>query len=281
MRLSILGMGGSGYGNVYGMYDENEAIDGIKFAVGKGINYIDTAPWYGQGVSETFLGKALKSIPRRDFYIGTKVGRYERDIPKMFDFSAKRVQQSVKESLERLQLDHVDILQIHDIEFASSLDLIVNETLPALAELQNKGFCHFIGITGYPLGALRETVMQSGVKISSVLSYSRLTLNDSSLIDDFMFYRSRGIGLINASPVGMGLLTHAGVQPWHPASSDIKDACMKATAYCDAQGVDISKLATNFSCNFDEVSLYYCCFYACSSCVSSSAKEVFIGVKRF
>lgn len=254
MRLSVIGMGGSGYGNVYGKYDESEAINGVQFAIDKGINYIDTAPWYGQGLSETFLGKALKSIPRSSFYIGTKVGRYERDVPKMFDFSAKRVQQSAKESLERLQLTYVDILQIHDIEFAPSQDIIVNETLPALKELQEQGLCRFIGITGYPLGVLRETAQRSYVKIGSVLSYSRLTLNDSSLIKHFEFYQSHGIGLINASPVGMGLLTHAGVQPWHPASEEIKDACKKAVTYCDTQGVDVSKLATNFSCNFEEVS---------------------------
>lgn len=254
MRLSILGMGGSGYGNVYGKYDEQEAIDGIKFAIDKGINYIDSAPWYGQGVSESFLGKALKHVPRNRFFIGTKVGRYEQDVHKMFDFSAKKVQQGALESVQRLQLNYIDLLQIHDIEFAPSLDLIVNETLPALEELRTQGVCRFVGITGYPLGPLREVVERSKVKISSVLSYSRLTLSDSSLVNDFEFYKSHGVGIINASPVGMGLLTHAGVQPWHPATEEIKRACKSAIAYCDAQGVDIAKLTTNFSCNFEEVS---------------------------
>ncbi len=212
MKVSVLGMGGSGFGNVYGKIDEGDAITAVRHAIDKGVNYFDTAYWYGQGQSETFLGKALRGVPREKFYIGTKVGRYERDIPSMFDFSAERVTRSCEESLRRLQLEYVDILQIHDVEFAPSLDVIVNETLPAVRRLQERGLCRFIGITGYPLGPLREVVERSPVKIDSVLSYCRLSLNDTSLVSDFEFYRTKGIPIINASPLSMGLLTETGVQ---------------------------------------------------------------------
>ena len=201
MRLSILGMGGSGFGNVYGKFSEEEANRMVRAALDRGINYIDTAVWYGQGKSESFLGRVLQEIPRNAFYIGTKVGRYERDVQKMFDFSAAKVTRSAHESLKRLNLEYVDILQVHDVEFAPSVDIIVEETLPALQKLKQQGLCRYIGITGYPLGPLKRIIEQSHVKIDSVLSYCRLTLNDSFLINDFEFFKWRGIPIINASAV--------------------------------------------------------------------------------
>ena len=212
MTLSVLGMGGSGFGSVYGRYNEQDAIEAVHHAIDRGINYFDTAYWYGQGTSENFLGKALKGIARNKFYIASKVGRYERDIPNMFDFSAEKVTRSAEESLKRLQLDYVDIFQVHDVEFAPSPEMIINETLPAVEELKKRGLCRYIGITGYPLGPLKEIVERSHVKIDSVLSYCRLTLNDSSLQNEFAFFKSKGVPIINASPVSMGLLTPAGVQ---------------------------------------------------------------------
>ena len=212
MRLSVIGLGGSGYGKVYGQFDEGNAARALRKGLDRGINYIDTAYWYGQGESETFIGRALNGIPRHRFYLGTKVGRYERDVTRMFDFSAEKVTQSTYESLKRLQLEHVDILQVHDVEFAPAIEQITEETLPALQRLRDKGLCRFIGITGYSLSILRKVIEQSTVQIDTILSYSRLTLNDSCLLDHIPFFTSKNVGIINASPVGMGLLTTGGVQ---------------------------------------------------------------------
>lgn len=253
LKLSIIGFGGSGYGNVYGRYDKKEAITALCNGIDSGINYIDTAPWYGQGQSELFLGEALQNVDRKKYYIGTKVGRYERSIPKMFDFSGKKVEEGVKESLQRLNLDYVDLIQVHDIEFAPSIEILVEETLPALEMMRRKGLCRFIGITGYPLSNLKEIISKSPVNIDTILSYCRLTLNDSSLIQDFDFYKSRKIGIINASPLGMGLLAPDFIQTWHPASSEIKEACFQAVEYCKENQVDISRIALNYSAQFEEV----------------------------
>ena len=253
MELSLISMGGSGYGNVYGQINEAQSLDSVHYAIDKGINYIDTAYWYGQGSSEQFLGKALKDIPREKYYIGTKVGRYEQDIRNMFDFSAKKVTQSAEESLKRLQLDYIDLLQVHDVEFAPSIDMIVNETLPAVDRLRERGLCRFVGITGYPIKVLRDVLERSPVKIDSVLSYCRLTVWDPSLTEHFNYFQSKGIPLINASPIGMGLLATAPLQSWHPASDDIKKACAKAVKYCEEEGVDISHLAIKYSASFKEV----------------------------
>lgn len=277
MKLSIIGMGGSGYGNVYGNIDENESIKAVKYALDRGINYIDTAYWYGQGASELFLGKALKGIPREKYYIGTKVGRYELDIKNMFDFSAKKVTQSTEESLKRLQLDYVDLLQIHDVEFAPSVEMIINETLPAVGGLRDRGLCRFIGITGYPIHILKSILERSSVRIDCVLSYCRLTLYDPSLTEHFGYFRSKGVPLINASPIGMGLLASAPLQPWHPASDEIKDACAKAVRYCEEEGVDISRLAINYTTGFKEVGSHCSTVFELGTLISEGSSRKLLG----
>lgn len=127
--------------------DEDEGIRAVEAAFRRGINFYDTSPFYGDTRSETVLGKALKRLPRDKVVVATKVGRYGQDT---FDFSAARVTDSIYESLTRLQLDYVDIIQCHDIEFGN-LDQIIEETLPALAKLREKGVVRHIGITGLPL----------------------------------------------------------------------------------------------------------------------------------
>lgn len=99
----------------------------------------------------------------------------------MFDFSAEKTLQSIDLSLKRLKLDYVDVLQIHDIEFAPSLDVVLNETLPAVDKIRKSGKARFIGVTGYPVGLLAECVEKSSIEIDMVLSYCRLSLIDNSL----------------------------------------------------------------------------------------------------
>jgi L-galactose dehydrogenase len=127
--------------------DEEEGIRAVEAAFQRGINFFDTSPFYGDTRSETVLGKALKRLPRDKIVVATKVGRYGQDT---FDFSASRVTASIQESLTRLQLEYVDLVQCHDIEFGD-LDQIIEETLPALAKLREKGIVKNVGITGLPL----------------------------------------------------------------------------------------------------------------------------------
>ena len=171
----------------------------------------------------------------------------------MFNFTAEKVTKSAEESLKRLQLSHVDLLQIHDVEFSFSLDMIINETLPALEKLQKRGLCRYIGITGYPLGPLKEIISRSPVKIDSILSYCRLSLNDNVLKDDFQFFKEHNVPIINACAVSMGLLTETPLPDWHPAHPWIKEACKKAVIYCQTQGVDVTRIAMNYSSSFEEV----------------------------
>lgn len=165
-----------------------ECKNTVQEALRSGINYIDTAPWYGHGTSEEILGECLKDVPRESYYIATKVGRYEKDPKLMFNFSAEKTRESIEVSLKRLGLDYVDIIQVHDIEFAHSLEVIVNETLPVLQEAVKHGKTKYVGITGYPVITLKECIDKSNIKIDMILSYTRLTLIDDSLNNFVPFF---------------------------------------------------------------------------------------------
>ncbi|XP_055959368.1 uncharacterized protein LOC126831473 isoform X2 [Patella vulgata] len=232
LQISQLGYGGAGLASVYKTTKDGESIAVLTQAIKKGINYIDTAPWYGNGKSETVLGQAFKNIPRESFYVATKVGRYEPDVEKMFDFSRERTMRSIDESLQRMGIGYVDIIQVHDMEFAPDLDIILNETLPALQEIKDSGKARFIGITGYPLENFRTIIEKSKVKIDTVLSYCRGCMFDSSIQDYIPYFKEKGLGILNASPIGMGLLCESGPPKWHPAKNQIKDNCQKAAKYC-------------------------------------------------
>ena len=114
---------------------EKEGIESVFTAIEAGMNFIDVSPYYGHYKAETVLGKALKDVPRDRYYLSTKVGRYGKDGVNTWDYSAKRAVESVYESMERLNIDFIDLINVHDIEFAD-LNQIVNETLPALVGLR-------------------------------------------------------------------------------------------------------------------------------------------------
>ncbi len=241
LKISALGFGASPLGGVFGAIDESEGIRAVHSAIDLGINFIDVSPYYGLTKAETVLGKALKQLPRDAYYLATKVGRYGQD---EFDFSAQRVIASVDESLARLNVDYVDLIQCHDIEF-TSLDQIVDETVPALRRLQQSGKVRFVGISGLPLAVLDYVVQHA--ELDTVLSYCHYALNDTSLLKLIPRLQDKQIGIINASPLSMGLLTDGGAPDWHPASQAIKAACAAAAEHCRNKGTNLARLAIQFS----------------------------------
>ncbi|GBG00535.1 L-galactose dehydrogenase [Raphidocelis subcapitata] len=244
LEVSVLGFGASPLGSVFEEINEADGIAAVHEAFRLGINVFDTSPFYGATKSETVLGKALKDLPREQIVVCTKVGRYG---PELFDFSAERITASVAESLARLQTPYIDLLQCHDIEFAP-LDQIVNETLPALARLKERGLVRFVGITGLPLGVFPYVLDRAPPgAVDVVLSYCHYSLNDTSLAGLVPYLRAKGLGVISASPLSMGLLTKQGPPSWHPAPPEVKAACAAAASHCAAQGVDISSLALKFA----------------------------------
>ncbi len=118
MKVSALSFGASSLGAVFHDINEPRAIEAVHTAVDGGMNFIDVSPYYGHYKAETVLGKALREIPRDKYYLSTKVGRYGKDGVNTWDYSGRRATESVYESMERLGIDHIDLINVHDIEFA-------------------------------------------------------------------------------------------------------------------------------------------------------------------
>lgn len=252
LRVSNLSLGASSLGGVFHDIREAEGIRAVHVAVDNGINFIDVSPYYGHLKAEMVLGKALREIPRERYFLSTKVGRYGKDGVNTWDYSAQRATDSVYESMERLGVDYIDLINVHDIEFQASLpgglQKVVDETLPALVELRRKGVVGHVGITDLQLENLKWVVehCEEGA-VESILNFCHYSLNDTMLADYLGFFEQHGVGVINASPLSMGLLSQRGTPDWHPAPKDLKDACAKAAAFCQQQGYPIEKLAIQFS----------------------------------
>ena len=247
LRLSNLSFGASSLGGVFHGVREDEGIRAVNVAIDNGINFIDVSPYYGHLKAEMVLGKALKDIPRDKYYLSTKVGRYGKDGVNTWDYSAKRATESVYESMERLNVDYIDIINVHDVEFAD-LQQVVDETLPALVELRRKGVVGHVGITDLQPENLKWVIEHSEEgTVESVLCFCHYCLNDDMLLDYLDFFEQRGIGVINASPLSMGLLSQRGTPDWHPAPEALKEACRKAAAYCIEKGYPIERLAMQYS----------------------------------
>ena len=247
LKVSNLSFGASSLGGVFHSIRETEGIEAVFTAIEKGMNFIDVSPYYGHYKAETVLGKALKDIPRDKYILSTKVGRYGKDGVNTWDYSAQRATESVYESMERLNIDYIDLINVHDIEFAD-LNQIVNETLPALVALREKGIVGHVGITDLQLENLQWVIEHSPAgTIESVLNFCHYCLNDDKLVDFLDYFEERGIGIINASPLAMGLLSQRGVPDWHPAPLSLVEACQKAVQHCLSKNYPIEKLAIQYS----------------------------------
>lgn len=247
MKVSNLSFGASSLGGVFHNIREAEGIKAVHTAVENGMNFIDVSPYYGHYKAEIVLGKALKDIPRDKYYLSTKVGRYGKDGVNLWDYSPERAVESVYESMERLHIDYIDLINVHDVEFAD-LDQVVHSTLPALVELREKGIVKHVGITDLQLDNLKKVVdsVPTGT-VESVLSFCHYCLNDDQLADYLDYFESKNVGVINASPLSMGLLSKRGVPAWHPAPKALVQACERAVAHCESKGYPIEKLAIQFS----------------------------------
>lgn len=241
LNVSALGLGGAEVGSHYGPVEEPLAIRAVHTALDLGINFIDTSPFYGLTKSETVLGKALRGIPRDRYVLATKVGRYG---DAEFDFSAARTRASVDESLERLGLDYVDLIQVHDSEFRS-YDQVIEETLPALRDVCEAGKARFVGITGFPLKLFRYITARA--ELDTLLTYCHFTLWNDLAAGLVAELEGKNIGAVNAGVLGMGLLTRHGPRLWHPGSAELKAACAQAVRFCAARGADLSALAIQYS----------------------------------
>lgn len=245
IELPILSFGASSLGAEFRSISLDEAMLSTRTALDLGMNFIDTSPFYGRGMSEIMLGLGLKGIPRNSYLLGTKLGRYS-DIH--FDFSAKRVAESVHVSLQRLGTDYLDVLLLHDVEFVP-LSQIWEETLPAVLKLKEQGKVRAVGFSCYPLKTFHAVLDQVENDIDCVLSYNRYTLQNTTFEEDLLpRLAAKNIGAMNAGPFSARLLTNAELPEWLKEPEDVKAAARAAAKLCADRGVDIAKLALQFSC---------------------------------
>jgi L-galactose dehydrogenase len=248
LQLPILSFGASSLGQEFRSVQLDEALASVRVALECGLNFIDTSPFYGRGMSEVLLGIALRGIPRDRYLLCSKLGRYDLG---HFEFSAKRVAESVDVTLHRLGTDHLDIMLCHDIEFVP-MQQIVDETIPALRKIQQSGKVRFIGFSGYPMKIFRFICDQ--IDVDCVLSYNQYTLQNTRFADEVVPYlKQKGIGVMNAGPFSARLLTNAPLPHWLKEPEDVKAAARAAAALCQKHGVDIAQLAVQFSCEHPDI----------------------------
>jgi L-galactose dehydrogenase len=242
LNVSVMSQGGAAIGQQYGPVSIKEVTDCVRSAIDAGVNFIDTSAYYGLGKSEELLGEVLSDGWREKVILCTKAGRLDSNL---FDFSANGMRTCLEGSLKRLKVDHVDVLLAHDIEYADNLEQVFTETAEVLHKLKAEGKCRFIGMSGYPLKVLKEAI--SRCQLDVVISYCHFSLQNRLMLTELLpVAEKHGVGLLNASPLSMGLLTNQGPPPWHPASGKIKAACAEAARHCQSVGADISRLGMQY-----------------------------------
>lgn len=243
LELPVLSFGASSLGAEFRSVQLDEIFESVRVALELGLNFIDTSPFYGRGMSEVLLGIALREVPRDQYTLCSKLGRYDVG---HFDFSAKRVVESIDVSLHRLGTDHLDIILCHDIEFVP-LQQIIDETLPALRRIQQSGKVRFVGISGYPMKIF--DVVSSQAELDCILSYNQYTLQNTRLADELVpKLKAKNIGIMNGGPFAARLLTNATLPVWFRDPKNVQEAAKEAAEYCQQRGVDIAQLALQFSC---------------------------------
>ena len=241
LKLPALSFGASSLGAEFRSVDIGEAMSAVHAALDVGMNFIDTSPFYGRGMSEVLLGVALRGVPREKYILGTKLGRYDKA---HFDFSARRVVESVDVSLHRLGVEYLDICLCHDIEFVE-MQQIVDETLPALRKVQQQGKVRFVGVSGYPMKMFQFVLDQTPLDV--VLSYNHYTLQNTMFGDLVPYLKAKQVGIMNAAPFSARLLTNDPLPPWHKATPEVRRIAKVAADHCAARGSDLAKLALQFS----------------------------------
>jgi L-galactose dehydrogenase len=256
LQVSTLSFGASSLGGVFHEVDETDAIRAVHTALELGINYFDVAPAYGGTRSETVLGKALRGIPRDQYFLSTKIGKYtnpEKYGDDTLDYSRERTRRSIDESAARLGTDYFDIIHIHDIEYEDRqhTEWALNEGFEAVSELKREGRIGAVSFGIYPMDLWHRILTTLPVDVGLV--HNHYSLHDTRLLELLPLAMENGIGLINASPFGSGLLTERGPADWHPANTDQRAIFKQAADYCAAQGTNISKLALQLSSQHPDI----------------------------
>ncbi|HLT06160.1 MAG TPA: aldo/keto reductase [Cyclobacteriaceae bacterium] len=247
LRVSTLGFGASPLGNVFDPVDEQEGVNAVHLALDHGVNFFDVSPFYGLTLAESRLGKALEG-KRHNVVLASKCGRYDLQ---EFDFSRKRILQSIDESLRRLKTDYLDIFQLHDIEFVDK-SLILQEAVPAIQEVVQSGKARFWGITGLPVRYLAHIAAQTDP--DTVLSWGHYNLLEDEINDDLVpLSTEMGFGLMNAAPLMQRILSDATLPEWHRSPKEVKEMQPKLLALCQQHGIRLSDVALRYAMDHPQI----------------------------
>ncbi|GAB3217409.1 aldo/keto reductase [Algoriphagus aestuariicola] len=241
LEVSILGFGASPMGNVFDPVDESEAISTVHYALDHGVNFFDVSPFYGLTLAESRLGKALEGT-RKDIILASKCGRYGLQD---FDFSRKKILQSIDESLTRLKTDYLDLFQLHDIEFVDKR-IILEEAVPAIQEVLKSGKARFWGITGLPVRYLAQIARETNP--DTVLSWGHYNLLEDEINDELVpLSKEMGFGLMNAAPLMQRILSDGSLPPWHRSPDEVKALQPVMLELCKSYGVRLSDVALRYA----------------------------------
>lgn len=253
-NVSNIAYGCATLANIYDNFDINSYQEVILYSIKNGINYFDVAPFYGGGIAEERLGLSLKieTINRDSIFIATKLGRYtEKESTSgtsgYFDFTPSKIENSIKESMSRIEINYIDLIQCHDIENVNNKDIL--ECLPILEHFRTIGKIGGIGINSYPIYPLCNIIEQTSIKIDSIGTYAHNTIINNSILDYIPYFSTKNIKIINSSPLAMGLLTQEGPPKWHPASPLMLEIVDKIKNYCLEENKDISNISMRYSLN--------------------------------
>ncbi|WP_308468974.1 aldo/keto reductase [Rathayibacter soli] len=207
VRVTELGLGTAQLGDLYATLDQYVANEIVDEAWRAGIRYFDTAPFYGLGLAEQRLGLALADRQRSDYTLSSKVGRVINENSGTtrwcWDFSETGVQRSIRESLDRLRNDHLDIVLIHDPQ--DNLDQAIAEAYPALRSLRDRGAIGAIGVGTGDVAALTRFVRECELDV--IMLAGRYTLLDRSASTALLpLCADRGVSILNVGVFNSGLL---------------------------------------------------------------------------
>ena len=260
LKVSRLGLGGVALSGAPPSTDphrptpEDEAVVLIKRSLGLGVNYLDTAPMYGVGQSERRYGRALRNVPRESYVLSTKVGRVldpaepgSDRLAWSFDFSRRGVVRSFESSLERLGLDRVDILLIHDPD--NHYEQAMAEAAPVLIELQQKGRVKAIG-AGMNQWEMELEFAHAG-HFNCFLLAGRYTLLDQTALPEFLPYcLEHGISVVAGGPYNSGILAvgprDGATFNYRAASPDMMEKARRIAAVCERHRVPLRAAALQF-----------------------------------
>lgn len=261
VEISELGLGTAPLAGLFTSVSETQSQSVIQAAVAAGIRYFDCAPHYGKGIAERRLGLGLKGIPRNKFVISTKVGRLlvpgdgsddadfadaDSHLIRVFDFSARGVERSLKESMERLGLDQIEMVLIHDPDDHG--DQAITEAFPALEKMRRAELIKAIGVgmnqSALPTRFVRET------EIDFVMIAGRYTLLDqSSALDLLPAALERGVDVIAAGVFNSGILANpvpGAFFHYAPASPEVLAYALKLEELLEEFGVTLEQAAIQF-----------------------------------